>query len=511
MMLVMNAMGYDAMVVGNHEFNFGLGNLQKARESARFPWLSANTLSSGALPPFAPYLVKTVAGVKVAVIGVTTARRAAVGEAGADRRPDVPADRGRCEARARGAGAGEAGRGDRGGARRARPRPEARAAARPGESPLENRVLEIAEQYPQLAVIVYGHTHQREEGKRVGNVLLVQPRNGAAEVARIDITLARDAGGSFKVASAVSRLLPVTPETKPDAKVLEIARPYHEAAERYLEQPVARAAVELSGARGRFEDSAIVDAIQEVQMHYAQADVSFSALFRPQARVPRGPVTVRDLAGLYVYDNELYAVEGNGRMVKEALENAARFFRSCPDPSCATGPLLDRSIAGYNFDMAQGVGYEIDLTQPVGSRIRNLRYHGEPLRDEQPLRIAINNYRAAGSSGYTMFRGAKVVWRSGRDIRELMVEYFTEHKSAAREARRQLAPRPAARRRDPGAGGSQPALIGGARPAIRGIFWRGHAEPPPPAGVLDGGPRGRCDAGQRETARLAAHRQRPVA
>ena len=71
MMLAMNRMGYDAMVVGNHEFNFGLANLAAARQAARFPWLSANTI--GAAPPFAPYVVKTVGGVKVAVIGVTTA------------------------------------------------------------------------------------------------------------------------------------------------------------------------------------------------------------------------------------------------------------------------------------------------------------------------------------------------------------------------------------------------------------------------------------------------------
>jgi 2',3'-cyclic-nucleotide 2'-phosphodiesterase/3'-nucleotidase len=61
------------MVLGNHEFNFGLENLDKARADARFPWLSANTeLVSGSRKPFARYLLKTVGGVKVAVIGVTT-------------------------------------------------------------------------------------------------------------------------------------------------------------------------------------------------------------------------------------------------------------------------------------------------------------------------------------------------------------------------------------------------------------------------------------------------------
>ena len=355
-------------------------------------------MSGEAIPAFAPFLLKTIAGVKVAVIGVTTGAVPTLGEARADPRAQLPADPEDGVKRALEALAPEKPDVVIAAVHAGLDRDPKTGAARPGESPRENRVLEIAEQYPQLAVIVYGHTHQREEGRRVGNVLLVQPRNGAAEVARIDLTLARDAAGAFKLTAATSRLLPVTPQTQPDPKVLEIGRAYHEAAEQYLDRPVARAAVELSGARGRYEDSAIVDAIHEVQLHYTKADVSLTALFRPQARVPQGPVTVRELAGLYVYDNELYAVEGNGRMLREALENAARYFRTCPEPTCASGPLVDRSIAGYNFDMAQGVTYELDLTQPVGSRVKNLRYQGQPLRDEQPLRIAVNNYRAAGST-----------------------------------------------------------------------------------------------------------------
>ena len=73
-MLAMNHMGYDAMVLGNHEFNYGLKNLDRARATAKFPWLSANTrVSAGASnQAFEPYLLKTIDGVRVAIIGVTT-------------------------------------------------------------------------------------------------------------------------------------------------------------------------------------------------------------------------------------------------------------------------------------------------------------------------------------------------------------------------------------------------------------------------------------------------------
>jgi 2',3'-cyclic-nucleotide 2'-phosphodiesterase/3'-nucleotidase len=114
-------------------------------------------------------------------------------------------------------------------------------------------------------------------------------------------------------------------------------------------------------------------------------------------------------------------------MVREALENAARYFQTCSG-DCSQGQLINRKVIGYNYDMAQGVDYDIDLTRPVGDRIRNLRWHGQPLQDSQPLRIAVNNYRSGGSAGYSTYRGAKVVWRSGEEIRDLVIRYYIDHK-----------------------------------------------------------------------------------
>ena len=427
MMLAMNAIGYDAMTVGNHEYNFGLEALRSARAAARFPWLSANTETGGSLPPFAPYLVKSVAGVRIAVIGLTTpvipqwekpenirglswlppelALKRALTAVQAEH-PDLILV----------AIHGGLGRDPETGV------------AFPNESPGENPVWSLAERFPQLTAVIFGHTHRSEPGRRVNGVLLVQPRNWGMELARLDIALEREPGGRFKVVSAESRLLPVTPETQPDPRIVAIAAAYHEATERSLDTPVAASRVELTGGRGRFEDNALVDAIHEAQLAYTGAQVSFASLFQTQVKVPRGKVTRRELAALYIYENELYAIEGDGRMVREALENATRYYLTCPEASCSHGPLVDRSIPGYNFDTAQGVEYAIDLRQPVGHRVVDLRYHGAPLLDGEPLRIAVNSYRAGGSAGYTMFRGAKIVWRSNREVRELLGDYWSAKK-----------------------------------------------------------------------------------
>jgi 2',3'-cyclic-nucleotide 2'-phosphodiesterase/3'-nucleotidase len=58
-----------------------------------------------------------------------------------------------------------------------------------------------------------------------------------------------------------------------------------------------------------------------------------------------------------------------------------------------------------------------------------LKWQGRPLADDQPLRLAVNNFRAGGSGGYTMFRDAKVVWKSGDEIRDIMIRYYSDHKT----------------------------------------------------------------------------------
>ena len=429
MMLAMNAMGYDAMVVGNHEFNFGLKNLAKARLQAQFPWISANIQVErrGTQRPFAPYFVKMVGGgVKVAVIGVTTpmvpewespdhysgyrfepgveAVRAAVAELRNRVRPDlmiVAAHSGL----------------DR----------DPQTGVERADDSRENFIYQVASQVKGIDAIVFGHTHQQLADYKIGDVLLMQPKNWGMSLARMDFVLEPARADSWKVVSKTSQIIPVMADTRADAKVLEIARPYHDLTESYLNTRIAEAPADLDNRLARVEDAVLLDAVQQVQLSYAKADVSFAASVNPRVAISKGPVTVRQIAALYIYDNQLYAVEGTGKMVREALENAARYFQTCSG-DCSRGPLINPQIFGFNYEMAEGVNYEIDLTRPAGERVRNLRWHGQPLDDDQPLRIAVNNYRAAGGAGYSMFRGAKIAWKSTEEIRDLLVQYYIEHK-----------------------------------------------------------------------------------
>ncbi len=433
MMRAMNYLQYDAMVAGNHEYNFGLKNLDKARNEAKFPILSANTkVAAGAGKPFPAYVLKEVGGIKVVVVGVTTpaipiweepahikgytflpgrdAAAEAVGRARREYHPDIVIV------------AGHAGLG----------RNLETGAKEKSELGNENMMYDIAESVPGVDAVVFGHTHAQLESGHIGHVILMQPKNWGMSLGRMDFTL-DDSGGSWRITDKTSRLIPVTASTPSDPELTKIAEPYFKAAEAYLSAPVATASEPLTSEFARVKDTALIDAIQEVQLKYAQADVSFTSAFNTRVRAPKGPVTVRELAALYLYDNTLYAIQGNGRMVREALENSARYYLPC-NADCSHDRLINTKMAGFNYDMAQGVSYEIDLSQPMGQRIRNLKWKGEPLRDDQPLRIAVNNYRAGGSGGYSMFRDAKVLWRSTEEIRDMMVEYYTAKKTLPAKA-----------------------------------------------------------------------------
>jgi len=156
------------------------------------------------------------------------------------------------------------------------------------------------------------------------------------------------------------------------------------------------------------------------------------ANFNPDARIAKGAVTVRDIAGLYVYENTLAVLEVTGDQLKQALEHSAHYFRVY-EPGKAPADLIDEKIPGFNFDIAEGVTYDLDITRPFGQRIQNLRFRGQPVRPDQKFRLATNNYRVNGGGGYSMYKNAPVVSRSSEEIRELIIDWLERHKTVPTE------------------------------------------------------------------------------
>jgi 2',3'-cyclic-nucleotide 2'-phosphodiesterase/3'-nucleotidase len=218
------------------------------------------------------------------------------------------------------------------------------------------------------------------------------------------------------------RLIPLR-EVRPDTALVRSVQPAHDAARAWATRPVGRSAAELSAARARLEDTPLVDLINTVQRERTGADLSATAAFNTRGRIPAGDVARADLASVYPYDNTLKAVRISGRELRAFLEHSARYYRGMgPD-----GPVVNDSVPGYNFDIVSGADYELDLSRPLGQRVVALSVRGRPVADTDSFTLATNNYRAAGGGGFAMLAHAPVVYDSGEDIRDLMVEWLARH------------------------------------------------------------------------------------
>ena len=432
MMLVMNSLKYDAMTVGNHEYNFGLKVLEKARQEALFPWLSANTYETKTgKPHYQPYLIRNVAGVKIGILGLTTP-----GIPNWDNPPNyaglefhnpileakkwvaVLRDKEKVDVVvvAMHMGLGEDLR---------------TGEVSPGQVPHENDAVQIAKQVPGIDVIFMGHTHRDVPSLYINGVLITQANAWGRHLARADMYLEKSPQG-WRVYAKAARTIPTDDRVEADPEVVKLAEPYDRETQAWLGRTIGESAADLSAKDARFRDTAILDLIQKVQLEAGNADVSMVASFNSEARIAKGPVSVRDIAGLYVYENTLAVLEVTGQQLKAALEHSAEYFKTYV-PGKPITEQINEKIPSYNFDIAEGVNYELDISKPIGQRIQNLTFKGQPVTPDQKFRLATNNYRVNGGGGYEMYKAAPVVYRSSEEIRELIIDWLEKHKTVPTE------------------------------------------------------------------------------
>ena len=430
MMAAMTRMCYDAMAVGNHEFSFGPGALARARADAGFPWLAANIVRADGTPAFDRSLVKTFGDLRVGIVGLCTeavpSLEDSVNHAGLRFLPAVAAARdevarlkgeGRCDAVVVLAHTGLG-------------RARATGEERDGDAAPEDVGLRIAQEVPGVDVVILGHTHMVIDSMRVGATLVTQAGRWAERLGRVDLAFTRPSrDGRWVLATRRSRVIAVTDSIPDHSPLVDFAAPYHRATRAALAETLGVALGEIGAPRGRLEDGPLWELIHRVQLDATGADVSLAALFDPAVRIPPGPITLRDAMAIYPYDNTLGVVELKGAELRATLERSAGYFSPIPYSFEDGHALVDSSVAGYNYDSAEGVSYEIDLTRPLGDRVHHLVVRGEPLDPERRLRVAVNSYRMNGGGGFEALRRAPRLPFHPRPVRDLMVDYIRKLRS----------------------------------------------------------------------------------
>jgi 5'-nucleotidase/UDP-sugar diphosphatase len=391
----MNAIGYQAMAVGNHEFDDGPAPLGKFIKGASFPVLSAN-LDVSAEPELAglvkPWAVIEVGGEKIGVVGLTTEDVPVIASPGPNVKVKSAVD-----------SAKEA------------------VAALEGEG--INKIIalthigyladkDLAAAVDGIDVIVGGHTHtylSNTDEEAAGpyptlatspngsTVLIVQDGAWAKNLGRLDVTF--DANG---VATAWGgEPIPLGDDVAADPALEAKASEMNQPLEELQKTVIGQAAVDLVGERTvcRFEECNLGNLIADAMLWKTQAEgtqIAFQNGGGIRASVSQGDVTVGDVLTVLPFGNAIATFELKGADVLVALENGV---------SRAENP---ENEGTGRFAQVAGLRYSWDPTKPVGSRIVSVEVGTvasgyQPLDPNATYKLAANNFNRTGGDDYTVF------------------------------------------------------------------------------------------------------------
>ncbi|MFI6626349.1 bifunctional metallophosphatase/5'-nucleotidase [Streptomyces sp. NPDC050528] len=443
MAIAMNEMRYDAAALGNHEFNYGIEVVRTFEKQCHFPLLGANALDAKTLKPaFEPYTVKHIKvpgapDIKVGILGLTNPGIALWDKdnvSGKMTFTGLVEQAKKYVPRLRALGCDVVFLTDHSGLDGS--------TSWGDELPyVENASNLVAQQVPGIDAILVGHTHVDVPTYTVTNeetgedVVLSEPYCYGYRLSVFDFELELERG-CWKITSKTATTLNSNTVAE-DKRITELLTADHELVVKYVNTAIGTCTAAMSTAEACWKDVPAIDFIHQVQMDAVKSGlstadaalplISVAACFSRTATIPAGDVTIRDVAGLYIYENTLYGKKLTGAQLKDYLEFAAKYYHQVPAGTKVDTATLTNanSFWDYMYDTAAGVDYEIDIAAAEGSRIKNLTYNGTAVADDQVFVVAVNNYRANGGSGYPHIAAAETAYSSTNQVRDLMIAYAT--------------------------------------------------------------------------------------
>ena len=446
MYAALQALGFEAGTLGNHEFNYGLDYLNRVIETAGMPLVNANVLdpATGKFI-YQPYKIieKTftdtqgrLTTVKIGVTGIVPPQilnwdkanlegKVVVRDSVEAIRDIIP------EMRKAGADItlvlSHSGIGDD-----------------KYEKGEENEGYQIAS-LPGVDAVVTGHSHAEfpsgngtgfyekypgvdgVNGKINGTPVTMAGKYGD-HLGVIDLKL-NYTDGKWKVTDSKGSIRKVdTKSNVADQRVIDIAKESHQGTINYVRQQVGTTTAPITSYFSLVKDDPSVQIVNNAQLWYAKQELagtpeanlpilSAAAPFKAGTRgdataytdIPAGPIAIKNVADLYLYDNVTAILKVNGAQLKEWLEMSAGQFNTIDPNNNQPQNLINTDYRTYNFDVIDGVTYEFDITQPNkydregklanpnASRVRNLKYQGKEIDPNQEFIVVTNNYRSNGN------------------------------------------------------------------------------------------------------------------
>ncbi|MCL2042902.1 MAG: 5'-nucleotidase C-terminal domain-containing protein [Treponema sp.] len=386
---IMNAAGYDAMVTGNHEFNFGVDRLIELSGMMNFPILAANIRNSNGERLFKPYEVFRLNGVTVGVFGIATPETITKSDprtvAGLTFDDPVSSAAEMVEAlKAEGCGI-------------------IIALVHLGDenSTADGHRSDALAAVPGIDIIIDGHSHTfHENGRVVGNTLIAQTGDHGRYIGVIEITYLR------RVLSKTAGTIAVTEDEIEsglisDETVIKIITEEESKIESVTSAIIGYTPFFLEGEREavRTRDTNMANILTDSMKHATGADISFMTGGNIRSSIPAGNITMGHVLTVLPFSNLLVTIELDGADILEVLEHGVSRY---PE-------------AAGQYIQVSGINVEFDPhAQPMSRVTSVIMADGSALDETKTYSAATIEFIAAGGDGYTMLKGkSNVVYYGG--------------------------------------------------------------------------------------------------
>ncbi|MBS3872437.1 MAG: 5'-nucleotidase C-terminal domain-containing protein [Firmicutes bacterium] len=403
---IMNVMQYDAMVPGNHDFNFGKARLMELASRATFPLVAAN-VEPTTLPS---HIIRELGGKRVAIIGVATpetAFKTHPRNVEGLKFADPVASVSRLVATLR-------------------PQVDFIVALSHLGQEGDYTSIKLAQEVQGLDLIIDGHSHDTLT-LQVGRTIIVQAGEFGNALGRVDITF--DPAGR-RIAHTLIYANQTTAVAS-DPRVQTIINTYNQQVSAVHSQVVGKTAVRLEGERAfvRTAETNLGNLITDAMLKVTGADVAVTNGGGIRASIVSGNVTRGQVFNVLPFGNLIVALPMTGAQILEMLEFSAR--------------LLPAQNGG--FLQVAGLTFSIDTAREAGRRVHSARINGVALAPAKTYLVATNDFLAAGGDGYAML-GSIPIRAQMMSLEEAFAEHVArlgEITSAVVGQRITLAPTPA--------------------------------------------------------------------
>ncbi|MEM9474308.1 MAG: bifunctional 2',3'-cyclic-nucleotide 2'-phosphodiesterase/3'-nucleotidase [Pseudomonadota bacterium] len=479
----MNALGFDASTLGNHEFNYGLDFLMKSLAGAEFPVVSANVAKTLGASPTAddtlvpPYVILD----RMLTDGAGEAHPIRIGLIGFVPPQIMNWDRRHLEGNVSARDILQTAQAyvpqmREEGAEIIIALSHSGIGAADATDGMENASVPLAA-IDGIDALMTGHSHLVFPSPAYDDFAAVDTATGTihgkpatmggfwgSHLGVIDLLLERD-GNTWRVAGHSVETRPISQRNEDrsitalvdsDSTILDAVAQDHEETLAYVRRAVGKTAAPLHSYFALVADDPSVQIVSIAQKWYVEEMLaggefaglpvlSAAAPFKAGGRggpeyftdVPAGDVAIKNVADLYLYPNTVRAVKVTGAELRDWLERSVGIFNQI-EPGAGDQVLLNPEFPSYNFDVIDGVTYQVDLSQPSkftakgemanpdAQRVVDLAFDGQPVTDDMEFVIATNNYRASGGGSFPGALGDTIILEAPDTNRDVIVRYIVE-------------------------------------------------------------------------------------